>query len=123
MRGSWSFRGGLAAVTAAVVVGPGGAAAISGLQGYVRIGPTMPVCKVGEPCTRTVKTTLVFTRPGHRILARTRADGSYSALLPAGIYSVTTSPKIGFGLIKPARVKVRLAHVDRLDFFADTGIR
>jgi hypothetical protein len=123
MRGSWSTRSGLAAVATAVVVGPGAVAMTSGLQGFVRVGPTMPVCKVGEPCSRAVKTTLVFTRLGRRILVRTGADGAYRALLPAGIYEVTTSPKIGLGVIKPTRVKVRLGHVDHLDFFADTGIR
>jgi hypothetical protein len=123
MRGSWSYRGGLAAVAAAVVVGPGAVALTSGLQGHVRIGPTAPVCRVGEPCSRAAKTTLVFTRLGSRILVHTGADGSYRAVLPAGIYSVTTSPKIGFGVIKPARVKVRLGHLDHIDFFADTGIR
>jgi hypothetical protein len=123
MRGILSIRSGFAALTAAFVVGPGGIALTSGLQGVVRVGPTMPVCKVGEPCSRAVKTTLVFTRLGRQIRVPTATDGSYRAVLPAGIYSVTTSPKIGFGAIKPARVKVRLGHVDHLDFFADTGIR
>ena len=49
--------------------------------------------------------------------------GTYRALLVPGIYEVTTKPKIGFGGLKPGRVKVRSGHVDHLDFFADTGIR
>ena len=29
----------------------GGATATAGLRGYVKRGPTMPVCRVGVPCT------------------------------------------------------------------------
>ena len=41
----------------------------------------------------------------------------------AAFGAITTKPKIGFGGLKPGRVKVRSGHVDHLDFFADTGIR
>jgi len=103
--------------------GPAAGVTASGLHGVVRRGPTSPVCFVGRPCSAPVKTTLVFTRLARRVLVRSNADGTYLALLAPGIYSVTTSPKIGFGVLKPARVEVRAGHLDRIDFSADTGIR
>src|SRR5580765_194422 len=118
--------GGVAALALALVIS-GSAAGTgplsSGLQGVVRRGPTTPVCAIGKPCSTPVKTTLIFTRLGRRFTVPTGTYGGYRALLAPGVYSVTTSPKIGFGNLTPARVKVRLGHVDHLDFTADTGIR
>ena len=118
--------GGLGAVAAASIVISAAAPAAglrSGLHGVVRRGPTAPVCEVGQPCSAPVKTTLVFTRAGRRIRVATHVDGSYRALLGPGIYAVATSPRIGFGVLRPARVRVRIGHIDRIDFYADTGIR
>src|SRR5438045_1194069 len=117
------FPSTLALLAVVMAAAPAGAVGTTGLQGFVRVGPTAPVCRIGEPCSKAGQTTLVFTRLGRRTLVRTTKDGSYRALLPAGIYSVATSPKIGLGLVTPAHVKVRLGHLDHIDFFADTGIR
>ncbi len=116
----------LAAAAPAVPVGAGAAPAPSGFRGEVTRGPTTPVCRVGIPCTAPAAgATLVFSHTG-RALARVTADeqGRYRIELPAGYYTVGTG---GSGRwahrASPYRVKVRLAHVDRLDFFIDTGIR
>ena len=42
------------AALAALAIGcgsAGGGTATTGFRGYVRRGPTMPVCRVGVPCT------------------------------------------------------------------------
>ena len=118
------FRVGVIAALALAAAAPAaGVLPHSGLKGVVHVGPTTPVCMVGQPCSAPVQTTLVFTRRGRHVSIPTDADGNYRALLVPGIYDVATKPKIGFGGLRPARVKVRSDHVDHLDFFADTGIR
>jgi hypothetical protein len=102
------------------------AALLGGLHGVVTRGPTMPVCRAGTPCSAPAPgAVLIFSRNG-RIAARSRAGtgGRYAVTLPAGVYTVTLSPKprIGFG-IRPLRVHT-VAGVDaRLDFAVDSGIR
>lgn len=101
-------------------------AAVSGLHGTVMRGPTMPVCKVGVPCSApAVGARLTFSRGGTRVaLVRVGAEGRYRVMLPAGVYTVRLSPqpRIGFG-IRPERVRVRAGVVGKLDFSVDTGIR
>jgi hypothetical protein len=113
---------GVASVATASVAGR---TARSGLYGTVRRGPTMPVCRQGQPCDAPAKVTLVFSRDGAEV-ARTRssAKGSYRLALGPGLYSVRTTgaTRIGRGL-RPARVRVRPGRFDRIDFFIDTGIR
>lgn len=101
-------------------------ALVSGLHGVVTRGPTMPVCKVGIPCTKpAVGAVLVFSRGG-RAMARVRTGtgGSYSIRLAAGLYTVRLdpTPRIGFGL-RPSTVHVTRGADRRLDFSIDTGIR
>ena len=95
-----------------------------GFHGTVLKGPIRPVCSAGEPCDAPAAVTLLFSRSGRTTATRSRADGRYRVLLPAGIYTVTTKERIGIDRnIRPHRVKARAGHVDRLDFFIDTGIR
>jgi hypothetical protein len=99
-------------------------AIVSGLQGFVDKGPTKPVCRAAEPCTAPAQVTLLFSRAGHRYRARSAADGRYRIVLPPGSYTVTTLERVGIDRnIRPRRVHVRSAHLDRLDFSIDTGIR
>jgi hypothetical protein len=98
--------------------------AVSGLQGVVTKGPTAPVCRVGQPCSAPARVTLVFRRGGRTFRTRSAADGRYRITLAPGYYTVTTVERIGIGRnIRPHAVHVRRAHVDRLDFSIDTGIR
>ncbi len=97
---------------------------ISGLHGTVTKGPTMPVCRVGQPCSAPAQVTLLFRRDGHTYRTRSTAAGRYRIVLAPGYYTVTTVERIGIGHdIRPRAVHVRRAHVDRLDFSIDTGIR
>jgi hypothetical protein len=99
-------------------------ALVSGLQGIVTKGPTTPVCRAGEPCEAPVQVTLLFRRAGHTYRVRSGRDGRYRIQLAPGYYTVTTLERIGIGRnITPHAIHVRRAHVDRLDFSIDTGIR
>jgi hypothetical protein len=99
----------------------------NGLRGRVFAGPTTPVCRPDIPCEAPAPgVTLVFQRRGSRILTvKTDADGWYRATLPAAIYVVETGTarRSAIETLSPRNVKVRLGHVDRLDFHIDTGIR
>jgi hypothetical protein len=118
--------GGLAAsIAAGLALAAGPDAAPSGLHGTVYRGPTTPVCRTDVPCEAPAAgVTLSFSRPGLQARrVKTIADGSYRIMLPAAIYSVTTDQG-HFGKTPfPHRIKVRVAHVDKLDFRIDTGIR
>jgi hypothetical protein len=99
-------------------------ATVSGLQGTVTKGPTMPVCRVDQPCSAPAQVTLLFRRAGHTFRTRSTADGRYRITLAPGYYTVSTVERIGIAPnIRPHAVHVRRAHVDRLDFSIDTGIR
>jgi hypothetical protein len=113
-------------VLASLVAAPAaGTAASSGLHGYVEKGPIRPVCVANEPCNGPAGGVLLTFQRGSertRVRTKTRPNGFYRVVLPAGVYTVTTSA--GFDRIPfPARVKVRARHDDRLDFFLDTGIQ
>jgi hypothetical protein len=97
----------------------------SGFHGVVYRGPTSPVCRSSDPCEAPAAgVTLHFARSGSQTRNVTTAhDGSYRILLPAAIYQVTTTARSPGKVPSPHRVKVRPAHVDRLDFHIDTGIR
>ena len=107
----------MGALVAAVIL-------LSGLHGIVTKGPTMPVCRVGQPCSAPAQVTLLFRRAGHTYRTRSTAAGSYRITLAPGYYTVSTVERIGITPnIRPHAVHVRAAHVDRLDFSIDTGIR
>ena len=102
-------------------------AASNGLQGTVYRGPITPVCRISEPCEAPAAGVLLeFRRGGVRIAsARTDAAGKYRILIAAAIYTVVADER-GPGRERspfPRRVKVRLGHIDKLDFRIDTGIR
>jgi hypothetical protein len=97
---------------------------VSGFQGIVTKGPIVPVCRAGTPCDAPVQVTLLFHRAGHTYRTRSGRNGRYRILLAPGYYAVTTLERIGIGRnVKPRTVHVTRAHVDRLDFSIDTGIR
>src|SRR4029450_14047861 len=75
--------------------GPAGGGPATGRRGYVKRGPTMPVCRVGVPCdapARGVK--LRFSRAGKvAATATTNSRGWYRVVLRAGRYSVGINAK------------------------------
>ena len=113
--------GSLAAL--ALGCGSAGGGTATGLQGYVKRGPTMPVCRVGVPCTAPAKDVkLRFSRSGKVVATATTNDkGWYRVVLRAGSYSVNTNAKgSAFG---PRTATVQSGKMKRRDFLIDTGIR
>jgi len=98
----------------------------TGLEGVVRRGPIMPVCRDGVPCDAPFSATFEV-RDGERIVARFRSDsaGHFLVAVAPGDYLVAPdpfAPPVGF-LPQTHAVTVGpdgLTHVE-LDF--DTGIR
>src|SRR4051812_39495641 len=90
------------------------------LWGAVTVGPTTPVCRVGTPCSGPAKhATILFTRPGRSLSAKTDATGRYRVTLPVGTWAV----RVNVGMrVAPATVVVR-AGTHRENFAVDTGIR
>jgi hypothetical protein len=113
--------GALAAL--ALGCGSAGGGTATGLRGYVKRGPIMPVCRVGVPCdepARGVK--LRFSRAGKVVAtATTNNRGWYRILLRAGSYGVSMNAKgDAYG---PRSATVRRGQMTRRDFVIDTGIR
>ena len=122
----------LAVIFAALVLGltvPGAAAPptpVSGLRGIVTRGPTMPVCRVGEPCEEpAVGVVLEFRRTGVlNARVKTGRAGAYTVRLRPGAYAVTTSPPRRVGsTLSPRVVRVPSGRLARVNFFLDTGVR
>jgi hypothetical protein len=95
-----------------------------GLYGTVMRGPITPVCRVGVSCDAPAKgVILIFRGAGVLKITQTDEHGGYRIELPAGIYTMRTSSK-PFGQIpRPAKVRVRPGHSDKINFTIDTGIR
>jgi hypothetical protein len=93
-----------------------------GLRGLVTIGPTTPVCRAGEPCSKPATgVVLAFTHGMRRVSTRTdRTTGRYRVLLPAGVWSVRASAGMR---ISPAMVNIASTRVTARNFLIDTGIR
>jgi hypothetical protein len=120
----WSSALALFVVTLTVVTGATAAASSSGLRGTVRRGPITPVCRVGVACDAPAPgVVLTFSHPGLVRKARTDQKGAYRVALPPGTYSVTTSLRLFGRTPRPARVRVRAGHWDKIVFSVDTGIR
>jgi hypothetical protein len=97
---------------------------LSGLHGTVTMGPTMPVCRVGQSCSGPAQVTLLFRRADRIYRSRSAPNGAYRITLPPGYYTVTTLERIGITRnIRPRAVHVRRGYNDKLDFSIDTGIR
>ena len=62
----------------------------SGIRGTVRIGPTSPVQRQGEPADGPFAAELVIRDPSGAVIARARsgADGAYSVNLAPGDYTI-----------------------------------
>jgi hypothetical protein len=112
-----------ALVALAIGCGSAGGATATGLRGYVKRGPTMPVCRVGVPCTAPAKgVKLRFSRAGKVVATATTNDkGWYRVVLRGGRYTVGISVKAtAFG---PRSATVQSGRMTRRDFLIDTGIR
>jgi hypothetical protein len=110
-------------------VGSSSAAATSpsGLYGFVRRGPIVPVCVAGQPCDGPAKSfPLVFWRNG-KVAGRTttsKTTGAYRIRLAPGVYTVRSTGRTTIGRgAEPRTARVLTGRFRRVDFFFDTGIR
>jgi hypothetical protein len=114
----------LIVVSLTVAAGATATSSSSGLQGTVRRGPITPVCRVGVACDAPAPgVVLTFSRAGVARKTRTDQRGVYRIALPPGTYSVITSLRLFGRTPRPARVRVRAGHWDKIVFAVDTGIR
>ncbi len=103
----------------------GGGTNSTGLKGYVKRGPTMPVCRVGVPCTEPARgVKMIFSRSG-KVVATTVTNnkGWYRVTLRAGRYTVRTNKRGPESTPQPRTASVQASTVRRRDFLLDTGIR
>jgi hypothetical protein len=109
--------GALAAL--AIGCGSAGGGTATGFRGYVKRGPTMPVCRVGVPCTAPAKgVKLRFSRAGKVVAtATTNNRGWYRVVLRASRYTVGINAK---GCVRPHSHCAKRRD-DRRDFLIDTG--
>src|SRR5207237_1317989 len=98
----------------------------SGLYGFVRRGPIVPVCVAGQPCDGPAKRfPLVFWRNG-KVAGRTTTSqtGAYRVRLAPGLYTVRSSGRTTLGRVAARRTRRAVAgRFRRVDFFFGTGIR
>jgi hypothetical protein len=117
----------LLGTVAALALGCGsaGGGTATGLQGYVKRGPTMPVCRVGVPCTEPARgVKLMFSRSGKVVAtATTNKKGWYHVTLRPGRYGVRTNKRGPESTPQPRTATVPTSTVRRRDFMLDTGIR
>jgi hypothetical protein len=98
----------------------------SGVRGNVLYGPTCPVQRVGQACTRPYQATIVIRDAhGRRVLARTRssADGYFSVGLRPGRYLLVPSSGRPYPRSQPRTVVVRPHRFTYVKITYDSGIR
>jgi hypothetical protein len=103
----------------------GGGTNGTGLRGYVKRGPTLPVCRVGVPCTEPARgVKLIFSRNGRVVATATTNDkGWYRVTMRWGRYTVRTNRKGLEATPQPRTVIVPTNAIKRRDFLLDTGLR
>lgn len=95
------------------------------LTGTVTEGPTAPVCREGDSCTRTVSNhTIEALDVSNSIAATSKTDdnGRYTLRLQPGRYTLILVPQIGLGHTANGQVDVK-AGITTHDLTVDTGIR
>jgi hypothetical protein len=97
----------------------------SGLHGIVMRGPTMPVCRVNDPCEQPARGLLIrFIRDGVvKAEVKTTQTGGYSVKLRPGRYSVKTAQRRPGAGLTPRFVHVPRGRIARVDFHLDTGLQ
>jgi hypothetical protein len=117
----------LVAVLAAAGSSSAAATTPSGLYGFVRRGPIVPVCTAEGPCDGpATRFPLVFWRNG-KIAGRTTTTsktGAYRIRLAPGVYTVRSAARTTIGRgADPRTARVVSGRFRHVDFFFDTGIR
>jgi hypothetical protein len=112
-------------IAAALLAATADARVDSGVKGTVTKGPTLPVCKVGEPCTAPYATTVGIRNLRTKRLkrVRTNSEGRFRARLRPGRYRLRPASGHPFPRCQPATVRVRRHRFKRVSLSCDTAIR
>ena len=98
----------------------------TGLTGVVVRGPVTPVCQVDVPCTAPFSATFTVGQNARTVAQfHSGADGTFTVMLPAGVYSVV--PSSDAPIISPQSqaktVTVQATGLTEVRLEFDTGIR
>ena len=93
--------------------------------GYVTAGPTCPVERPGENCTRPLQATMDARDSRGATVGSTRSSrtGRYTLHLPPGHYTIVVVTRSAWPRCPLTPVVVRAARATLVDVFCDTGIR
>jgi hypothetical protein len=121
-RAAAALLAGGALTFAAAAPGSGG----SGVSGVVLYGPTCPVQRVGQTCTRPYQATITARRePGGRFVTRIRSSGSghFILRLPPGRYLLVPRNGAPYPRASPITAVVRRHRYTKVTIEYDSGIR
>jgi hypothetical protein len=115
-------------VLAAALLAPAAAGSRpdSGVRGKVVYGPTCPVERPGESCTRPYRATLrVRKRPSQRLVGTVHSgnDGRFGLRLSPGRYLIVPVSGHPFPRASSVPVRVRAHRFTRVTIAYDSGIR
>lgn len=119
----------LAAIAAALALGTAGASTPrpdSGIRGLVLYGPTCPVQRPGQTCTRPYRAWITIRRePAGTVASRVRsaANGRFSARLAAGRYLLEPRNGMPYPRAASQTVTVSRHHFSAVTIRFDSGIR
>jgi hypothetical protein len=98
----------------------------SGVEGYVKIGPTCPVLRLDDPCPdKPYHASLLILHPDGREIRtiETNADGFFRLSLPPGEYLLRPVTSGAFPLAADTHFTVKAGEYTRLSITYDSGIR
>jgi hypothetical protein len=117
----------VAVLVAAMLAVPAMAGVIdSGVSGTVTLGPTRPVCRVDEPCSRPYATRVVVrnANTGRRVAVVNSDDrGRFRVRLRPGAYRLRAAGGRPLPSCQAVSLRVHRHRFTRVTLDCDTGIR
>ncbi|NOT39370.1 MAG: carboxypeptidase regulatory-like domain-containing protein [Alphaproteobacteria bacterium] len=96
------------------------------IEGLVKLGPIMPVCREGVPCDGVYKGAKVVLRtPGGQVVKRATADdkGGFWMDAPTGRFEVAVDVEGPLPSCTPAQISVAARQIVHVEIDCDSGIR
>lgn len=123
MRGSAAVQA-LALVLVAALAGcSSGPEATGTVRGTAVLGPTQPVCRVGEPCSEPYSGPLDLVRDGKVVRTFTARNGSFEVQVAPGGYTVAHTSANGWPTCQSEGFRVEADRVTEVAVDCDTGLR
>lgn len=98
----------------------------NGIYGKATLGPTCPVQRSGEECTKPYQGIIIVKSPDKsREISRfsTNKNGEFKVSLPPGNYYLASRESRSLPFLKEVFVKVEANKFTKIDLEFDTGIR